>query len=113
MANSAVIFAQGDIQSMMQAAFDYPITTFKFEEACRIELFKGQTANEINDLGGLLTVAPNPASEPCDHLDSRKAHPLWGDLLAIQHSDLVSSPVFLPAQSVGARRGLRGKKAVQ
>lgn len=113
LANSTVIFAQCDIQGMMQAAFDYPIAALEFEEACRIEFFQSETANEINDLGGLLPLTPNPASEPRDGLDSWKAHPLRGDILAIQHSDLVTSPIVLPAQSVGARRGWRGKKAVR
>jgi hypothetical protein len=112
LANSAVIFTQRYIEGMMQAAFDYPIAALEFEEACRIEFFQGETANEINDLGGLLSLAPDPSSEPRDGLDSGKAYPLRCDLLAIQHSDLVSSPIVLPAQSVGARRGLRGKKTV-
>lgn len=112
-ANSTVIFAQGYIQSVVQAALDYPIAALEFEETGRIELFGGETANEIHDLSRLLTLAPNAASEPGDQLDSRKAHLLGSCFLAIQHSNLVSSPVVLPAQSVGARRGLRGKKAVR
>ena len=107
-----MVFAQGHIQRVMQAALDDPIATLEFEEACRIELFEGEAADEINDFGGLLTLAPNPASEPRDGLDSRKAHPLRADFLAIQHSNLVSSPVVLPAHRVGARSGLRGKNAV-
>ena len=41
MTNPAVIFAQSDIQSVVQAALDYPIAALEFEEACRIELFGG------------------------------------------------------------------------
>jgi hypothetical protein len=46
-------------------------------------------------------------------LGTGKAH-LWrGRFLAIQHSNLVSSPVVLPAQGMGARGGLRGKNAAR
>ena len=76
-------------------------------------MFEGQAADEIDDLGGLLALAPDAASEPSDGLDSRKAHFLWGDILAIQDADFMSSAVVLPTQDVGARGGWRGKNAVE
>lgn len=109
----AVIFAQSDIQSVMQSALDDPVATLELEETSRIEFFEGEAANEINNFGGFFTVPPNPTSEPGDGLDSRKAHLLRGSLLTIQHANLVSSPVVLPAQGVGLRGRWRGKKAVR
>jgi hypothetical protein len=42
-------------------AFD-PIAPFELEKACRIPLFEGEAADEINDFGGLLPLAPEPAA---------------------------------------------------
>ena len=95
----------------MEAALDNPVATFEFEKACRIQLLEREAADEINDFGGFLTLAPD-SPPPRDGLDSGKAHPLRGDILAIQHSDFVSALVVLPAQGVGARGGPRGKNAV-
>ena len=111
-ADPAVVFAQGHVQSVVQAALDDPVAPFEFEKAYRIQLLEREAADEINDFGGLLSLAPDSSPQPCDGLDSRKAHPLGGDFLAIQHSNFVSAPVLLPAQGVGARGGPRGKSAV-
>ena len=112
-ADPAVVFAQGHVQSVMQAALDDPVATLEFEKACGVPFLEGEAADEINDFGGLLTLAPDPPPQPRDGLDPRKAHLLRGDFLAIQHSDFVSPPVVLPAQGVGARGGPRGKNAVR
>ena len=96
-AHPALILAQSDVQSVMQAALDDPIAAFEFEEACRVQLFQGKATDEINDFGGLLTLAADPSAEPGDGLRSGKAHLGRGHFLAIQHSNLVSSPVVLPA----------------
>lgn len=112
-ADPAVIFAQSYIQSVMQAALDDPIATFELEKVCRSQLFESETADEINDFGGLFTFAPDPPPQPRAGLGTGKVHLLRGYFLAIQHSDLMSPPVVLPAQGVGARGGLRGKNAAQ
>ena len=112
-ADPTVVFAQGHVQSVMEAALDDPVATLEFEKVCGVQLLEGEAADEINDFGGLLTLAPDPPPQPRDGLDSRKAHPLRGDFQAIQHSDFVSPPVVLPAQGVGARGGPRGKNAVR
>ena len=48
-ADPAVVFAEGDVQSVMQAALDDPIAAIEFEKVGRIQLFEGETADEIND----------------------------------------------------------------
>ena len=111
-AHPTLVFAQADIQRVMQAALDDPIAPLEFEEARGIKLVEGEAANEINDLGGFLTLAPNPPPQSRDGLDSRKAHLLRSDFLAIQHANFVSPPVVLPGHGVGARGGSRGKNAV-
>jgi len=57
----AVIFPQRDVQRVMQAALDDPVAPLEFEKAARIQFFQGETADEINDFGGLFTLAANPA----------------------------------------------------
>src|ERR1017187_8433988 len=58
----AAIFTQRHVQSVMQAALDDPIAPLEFEKADGIQLFQGETADEISDFGGLFTLAPDPAS---------------------------------------------------
>ena len=111
MANSTVIFAQGYVQSVMQAAFDDPIAPFESEQASGIQLFQGETADEINGFSGFLALAANASPEPGDGLNSGEAHLLGGSFPAIQHPDFVSPPVVLPRHRVGLRRGLRGENA--
>ena len=109
----AVIFTQRDVQSVMQAALDDPVASFEFEKTAGIQFFQGEAADEINDFGGLFTLASNPAPQPGDALNSGKAHLLGAGLLAIQHSDFASAPVALSGQDVGVRGGPRGKNAVR
>ena len=111
-ADAALVLAQSDVQSVVEAAFDDPVAALEFEEALRIELLQGEAADEVNDFGGFLTLAPDPPPQPGDGLGPRKAHLLRGGFLAIQHSDLVAAPVVLPGHRVGAWRGPRGKSAV-
>ena len=112
-ANPAVIFPQRDVQRVMQAALNNPVAPFELEKAGGIQFFQGVAADEINDLGGFLTLAPDAPAEPGDGLGSGKAHLLRGHFLAVQHPDLVPPPVVLPAQGMGARGGRRGKNAVR
>lgn len=109
----AVIFTQCDVQSVMQAALDDPVAPLEFEKAARIQFFQGKAANKINDIGGLFTLASNPAPQPGDALNSGKAHLLRAGIPTIQHSDFASAPVALSGHDVGVRSGLRGKNAVR
>lgn len=110
-AHATVIFAQGYVQSVMQAAFDDPIAPFESEQASGIQLFQGETADEINGFSGFLALAANASPEPGDGLNPGEAHLLGGSFPAIQHPDFVSPPVVLPRHRVGLRRGWRGKNA--
>ena len=112
-ADPALIFTQRHVQSVMQAALDDPIASFEFEKAQRIQLLEGEAADEINDFGGLFTLASDPAPQPRYGLNSGKAHLLRGGILAVQAPDFVSPPVVLPRHGVGGRGGLRGKSAAR
>ena len=109
----AAIFTQRHVQSVMQAALDDPIAPLEFEKADGIQLFQGEAADEISDFSGLFALAPDPAPQPGDGLNSGKAHLLWAGILTIDHPDFVSAPVVLPGHGVGVRGGLRGKNAVR
>lgn len=111
-ADPALVLAQSDVQSVVEAAFDDPVAALEFEAALRMELLQGEAANEVNDFVGFLTLAPDPPPQPGDGLDSWKVHLLRAGFLAIEHSDLVAVPVVLPGHRVGAWRGPRGKIAV-
>ena len=109
----ALIFAQRHVQGVMQATLDDPVVPLEFEKANGIQLLQGEAADEINDFGGLVTLAPNPTSQSGDGLNSGKAHLLRARIPAIQHPDFVSPPVVLPGHGVGVWGGLRGKNAVR
>jgi hypothetical protein len=110
-ANPAVIFSEGYVQSVMQAAFDGPIASLEFEQASGIQFFQSQTADEIHDFSGFLALATNSPTELGDGLNSGEAHLLGRSFPAIQHPDFASASVVLPGDGMGLRRGLRGKNA--
>jgi len=112
MANATVILGEGYVQRVVQAAFDGPVASFKFEQVGRVQLYQGETADEINDFSGLFALASDSPPQPGDGLNPGKAHLLGGGVPAIQHSDFASAPIVLPRHRVGVRRGLRGKNAV-
>ena len=112
-ADPAVIFTQRHVQGVMQAALDDPVAPLEFEKAQRIQLLEGEAADEINDFGGLFTLASDPAPQPRYGLNSGKARLLRVGILAVQDPDFVSPPVVLPSHGVGGRGGLRGKNAVR
>jgi len=43
-----MIFPHGNVQTMVQLAFDCPIAPFEFEHACGVQLIDSQTAQQIN-----------------------------------------------------------------
>jgi hypothetical protein len=98
---------------VMQAALDHPVAPLELEKAGRVQFVQGQTADEIDDLGGLFAFAPNPPPQSGNGLDAGEADLRRGDLAAIQDADFMPSPVVLPTQGVGARGRSRGKNAVR
>ena len=60
------------------------VDPLEFEKAGRIQLFRGEAADEINDFGGFFTLAPDPAPQPGDALKSGKAHLRRAGSLAIR-----------------------------
>lgn len=112
-AHPTVILGQGYIQCVMQTALDDPVAPLESEEPRRIQLFERKAADQINDLRGFLTLAPHPALEPRDGLSPRKTRLRRRRLLAIEHSDFGPAAIVFPRHGMGARRGPRGKNAVQ
>ena len=112
-ADPALIFTQRHVQGVMQAALDDPVAPLEFEKAPRIQLLEGEAADEIDNFGGLFTLASDPAPQPRYGLNSGKAHLLRVGILAVQDPDFVSPPVVLPSHGVGGRGGLRGKNAAR
>jgi hypothetical protein len=109
----ALIFTQRHVQGVMQAALDDPVASFEFEKAQRIQLWEGEAADEIDDFGGLFTLASDPTPQSRYGLNSGKAHLLRVGILAVQDPDFVSPPVVLPRHGVGGRGGRRGKNAAR
>ena len=103
------MFTQRHVQGVMQAARDDPVALLEFEKANGIQVLQGEAADEINDVRGLATFAPNPTPQPREGLNPGKAHLLWAGIPAIDHPDFVSPPVVLPNHGVGVRGGLRGR----
>ena len=112
-ADPGVIFAQRDIERVVETTFDNPVASLELEKVGRAQFLQRQTADERNDLGGLFAVAPNPPPQPGKGLDAREARLGRGGLAAIQDADFMPSPAGLPTQGVGARGRSRGKNAVQ
>lgn len=110
-AHPTVIFTQGYVQRVVQAAFDDPIAAFESEQASGIHFLQGETADEINDFSGLLALAANASPELGAGLNPGEAHLLGGSFPALQDPDFVSPPVVLPGHRVGLLGGLRGKNA--
>ena len=73
-AHPAVILAQGYVQRVVQTTLDDPVAAFEFEHARRIQLIEGQTADEVNDFGGLFALAPDAAAQFGDGLSPGEAH---------------------------------------
>ena len=113
MADPAVIFAQADVQRVVQAALDDPVAPFEFEKASCVQFVQGQAADEIDGLVGLFALAPNPSPQSGNGLDAGEADLRRSDLAAIQDADFMPSSVVLPTQGVGARGRSRGKNAVR
>ena len=111
-AHPAVIFTEGDVQSVVQSAFNGPIAALESEQASGIQLPQGQTADEISDFSGFLALAPDSPAQPGDGLNSGEAHLLGANLPAVQHSDLASPPIVFPGHRMGLGCRLRGKNAV-
>ena len=97
MTDPTAVFAQRDVQSVMQAALNDPIAPFETEKAGRIQLWEGEAADEINDFGRLLAFAPDAPPQPRDGLGAGKARLGGSHFLAIQDADFMSPPVDLPA----------------
>ena len=112
LAHPAAILAERDVQRMVQAALNDPVAAFELEDARRIQLVEGQAGDEVNDFGGLLAFAPDPAAQFGNGLNSGEAHLRRGDCHTIQHPDFMAAPVVFPGQNMGAHRGRRGKNAV-
>src|SRR5689334_15013080 len=53
-ADSALIFAQRDVQTMVESAFHNPVAPLEGEHSFGLELFQGEAADQINDFPGPL-----------------------------------------------------------
>jgi hypothetical protein len=117
-ANSALILAQSDVQTMVESAFHNPVAALEREHSFGLELFQRETADQINDFPGpllflgLRVLALDPGLQSSDQASSRKDHLGGSDFQAFQASDLQTAAVAFPLEDLGLGCGPRGKKAV-
>ena len=66
LAHPTLILRQGHIQRVRQPALNDPIAPLEFEDARRRQLVECQAADQVNDFGALLILAPPPVPRrPC------------------------------------------------
>lgn len=118
-ANSALILAEGDIQTMVESAFHDPVAALEREHPLRLELCQGQAADQINDFPapllflGLRVLALDPGLQSSDQAGSGKDDLGGSHFQAFQGSDLQTAAIAFPLQRLGLGRGPRGKNAVR
>ena len=118
-ANTALIFAQSDIQAMVESAFHDPIATLEGEHPQGLELFQGEAAHQINDLPAPLpflgpwVLAFDPALQASDQPGSWKNNLRRAHFQTFQASDLQTAAVTFPPEHLGLGGGPRGKNAVR
>ena len=109
MAHPTPIFVQGDVEGVVEARFDHPVSPLEFKPSQGVELLQTQACDQIDDFGGALPFASHPGAQPRNQSRSGKAHLFRSNFLAIQKPDLASAPVTFPSERSGLRRGFRGK----
>ncbi len=118
-ANSALILAQSDVQTMVEPAFDGPVATLEQEHSLGLELLQGQTAHQIDDLSapslflGLRVLTFDASLQSSDQPGSRKEHPCRSYFQAFQASDLQAAAIVFALDHFGLGRGPRGKNSVR
>jgi len=79
-ANSALILAQSDVQTMVESAFHDPVAALERGHSFGLELFQGQATDQINDFPGpllfldLRILALDPGLQSSSQASSRKDH---------------------------------------
>jgi len=117
-ANSALILAQSDVQTMVESAFHNPVAALEGEHSFGLELFQREAADQINDFPGpllflgLRVLALDPGLQSSDQASTRKDHPGGSNFQAFQASDLQAAAVAFPLQHLGLGCGPRGKNSV-
>jgi len=110
-AHSALIFAQGNIQAMMQAAFNDPIASLDGEHPLGLEFFQSETAQQMDHFTAPVTLPFNSRFQARCQASSGKAHLARSDFQAVQKSDFQPATVVLPLEYPRLGRRLRGKNS--
>ena len=108
----ALIFSQGDIQAMVQPAFDHPIGSLEREHPLGLELLQSQAADQVNGFPAPFAFALDPCLQSSGQPSSRKAGLARRHFQALQKANFQASAVVLPFQDPGLGCGLRGKNSV-
>ena len=104
LAHPALILGHRHIQCLMQAALNNPVCAFENKKTHRIELIQRQAADQIDDLGAFLSIAPDSPSELGNGAGSGKARLFGRYFAAIKHADFMASPIVFPRQGMGLCR---------
>lgn len=112
-AHAAEVFLHGDVQAMMEPAFNHPITALEPKHALGLELLQGEAADEVNDFVAPFAFAQNTGPQTRDQTRARKTHLGRIDFNQIQDPDFRAAPVLLVDTGLRVRGRLRGKKRFQ
>jgi len=99
LAHTAAVLVQGNVQRMVQPAFDDPTAALEFEQPRASNCSSVKLPNQIDGLGAFLAVAPDPPSEPRNEPCAGEAHLLGGDFAAFQEPNLTPATVVFPVSA--------------
>lgn len=111
-AHAAQILLHGQVQAVMQTAFNDPILAFEPQHPLGLQLFQRQAADEVNGFLAPLALAQHPGLEPRDQTGSGKARLARVHFDQFEPADFRPPPVVLLNGGLGPGAGFGGKNTV-